>query len=155
MKAGVAALLLFFSCLAPAQSKRPFMFEDMMGLKRVNEPVPSPDGRWVLFSVVDVDLKQNTRKPHIWLAPVDVSRAAVHQLTFDAAGEDRPRWSPDGRHFAYLSAKSGSQQVWIADFNQETAEIGASRQLTNISTEADGELWSPDGKNILFVSAVY
>jgi dipeptidyl aminopeptidase/acylaminoacyl peptidase len=154
MKAGIAAVLLLLSSPALAQSRRPFTFEDMMALKRVNEPVPSPDGRWVLFSVVDVDLKQNTRKPHIWIAPLDPSRGTVHQLTFDAAGEDRPRWSPDGRHFAYVSAKSGSQQVWIADFNPETAEIGSTRQLTNISTEADGELWSPDGKRILFASAV-
>jgi dipeptidyl aminopeptidase/acylaminoacyl peptidase len=155
MKARFLSVLLLLCNFLPAQSKRPFTFEDMMALKRVGEPVPSPDGRSVLFSVVEVDLKQNTRKPHIWVAPLDSSRGTVHQLTFDAAGEDRPRWSPDGRHFAYLSAKSGSTQVWIADFNSETAEIGSARQLTNISTDADGEVWSPDGKNILFVSAVY
>lgn len=154
MKRILAALLLLPVCAA-AQSKHPFTFEDMMALKRVAEPVVSPDARWVLFSVVDVDLKQNTRKPHIWLAPLDSTRGAVHQLTNDAAGEDRPRWAPDGRHFAYLSAISGSGQVWIADFNPESGELGATRQLTNISTDADGELWSPDGKNILFISAVY
>src|SRR5437868_9963388 len=97
------SLAVAFPLAAPsaAQTKRPFTFEDMMKLKRVGEPVPSPDGRWVLFTVVDVDLQANTRKPHIWVAPLDPSRGTVHQLTAEAAGEDRPRWSPDGRHFAY------------------------------------------------------
>ena len=43
------------------QAKHPFTFEDMMALKRVGEPVPSPDGKWVLFSVVDVDLAANNK----------------------------------------------------------------------------------------------
>jgi dipeptidyl aminopeptidase/acylaminoacyl peptidase len=153
-------LLLVFSLLsllapAVAQNKRPFTFEDMMKLKRVGEPVPSPDGRWVLFSVVDVDLAANTRKPHIWIVPLDPTRGTARQLTNDPAGEDRPRWAPDGKHFAFLTSKSGSQQVWIAEFNSENVQLGASHQLTNISTEADGEQWSPDGGNIIFVSGVY
>ena len=40
-----------------------FHFEDMMKLKRVGEPVPSPDGKWVLFSAVDVDLAANKKTP--------------------------------------------------------------------------------------------
>jgi dipeptidyl aminopeptidase/acylaminoacyl peptidase len=155
MRIRLLLCLLLLSIPAFPQSKHPFTFEDMMKLKRVGEPAPSPDGRWVLFSVVDVDLAANTKKPHIWVAPLDSSRGTVHQLTAESAGEDRPRWSPDGRHFAYVSAKSGSAQIWIADFNPENAELGATRQLTNMSTDADGELWSPDGKNVVFTSAVY
>src|SRR5689334_14669308 len=67
-------IVLLFICLislpAFAQSKHPFTFEDMMKLKRVAEPVPSPDGKWVLFSVTDVDLTANTRTPHIWVVPL-------------------------------------------------------------------------------------
>src|SRR5437764_14414468 len=77
MKASIAALLLLISCFSAAQARHPFTFEDMMALKRVNEPVPSPDGRWVLFSVVDVSLQENTRKPHIWVAPLGRDRGGV------------------------------------------------------------------------------
>src|SRR5437868_10650387 len=102
------SLAVAFPLAAPsaAQAKHPFTFEDMMKLKRVGEPVPSPDGRWVLFSVVDVDLGANTRKPHIWLAPLDPARGSARQLTNDPAGENRPRWSPDGRRFTDISAKA-------------------------------------------------
>ncbi len=33
-------------------------FADLMAMKRVSDPQISPSGRWVLFSVTDVDLGQ-------------------------------------------------------------------------------------------------
>src|ERR1700758_3202666 len=67
-------VLVLFFLLLPfpvfSQSKHPFTFEDMMKLKRVGEPVPSPDGKWVLFSVVDVDLSTDKNTPHIWIVPL-------------------------------------------------------------------------------------
>jgi dipeptidyl aminopeptidase/acylaminoacyl peptidase len=62
--------LIVFALSAFAQAKHPFTFEDMMKLKRVGEPEVSPDGKWVIFSVVDVDLEANTKTPHIWIAPL-------------------------------------------------------------------------------------
>ncbi len=66
----LAVFVLACSFSAIAQNKHPFTFEDMMALKRVEEPVPSPDGKWVLFAAVDVDLKANTKTPHIWVVPL-------------------------------------------------------------------------------------
>src|SRR3954447_14088112 len=63
----VLALITFFAVPAVAQTKHPFTFEDMMALKRAEEPVVSPDGKWVLFAAVDVDLKANTKTPHVWV----------------------------------------------------------------------------------------
>lgn len=48
---------LFAQTAAPA--KRPFTFADMMSLKRIGGPAISPDGKWVLFSAMDVDLNEN------------------------------------------------------------------------------------------------
>jgi len=158
--------LLFLLCLALpalAQSKRSFTFEDMMALKRVEEPMPSPDGKWVVFGVVDVDLEKNSKTPHIWIAPLvappnasspSSTSAAERQLISDQ-DSDRPRWAPDGKHFAFLSNKDGGSQVWIADFDTTTGTVTGSHKLTSIATEAGGELWSPDGKHILFTSDVY
>ena len=112
-------LVLFFSLPAFSQAKRPFTFEDMMKLKGVGEPVPSPDGKWVLFSVVDVDLAANKKTPHIWIVPLNTNSGAtgappVQQAPGGPASErilipdqdgDRPRWAPDGKRFAFLSTK--------------------------------------------------
>src|SRR5437660_11827476 len=116
----VLALVFTLLYVVPAfsQAKRPFTFEDMMSLKRVGEPVPSPDCKWVLFSAVDVDLAANKKTPHIWIVPLISSGGATGVPPVDARERvliaeqdgDRPRWSPDGKHFAFISTKeSGSQ----------------------------------------------
>src|SRR5215471_10900565 len=69
-------VVLSFSVATLSQAKRPFTFEDMMALKRVGEPVPSPDGKWVLFSAVDVDLAANKQTPHIRIVPLSSPNSA-------------------------------------------------------------------------------
>ncbi|MGA2697595.1 MAG: S9 family peptidase, partial [Terriglobales bacterium] len=147
--------LIFILCSSAALfavTKHPFTFEDMMKLKRVGEPEVSPDGKWVIFSAVDVDLAANTKTPHIWIVPT--SGGQEREIIADQYA-DRPRWAPDGKRFAFLSTKRGSQQIWIAEFDGTGGRVMGTRQLTEIATQASGELWSPDGNNILFTSDVY
>jgi dipeptidyl aminopeptidase/acylaminoacyl peptidase len=141
-----------FLSLAQTQ-KHPFSFEDMMALKRVEEPVPSPDGKWVLFAAVDVDLKANTKTPHIRV--VAISGGEERELFPLSSNGDRPRWSPDGKRFAFISNAHHGSQIWIAGFDSATGTVTGAHEVTDIATEASGELWSPDGKNILFKSDVY
>jgi dipeptidyl aminopeptidase/acylaminoacyl peptidase len=144
--------LIAFTFPALAQAKHPFTFEDMMKLKRVGEPEVSPDGKWVIFSVVDVNLEANTKTPHIWIVPTAGGQEREIIADQDA---DRPRWAPDGKRFAFMSTKEGGWQVWLADFDGAGGTVTGVHKLTSIATEAGGELWSPDGKNILFTSDVY
>jgi dipeptidyl aminopeptidase/acylaminoacyl peptidase len=149
-------LSLSLSCLcvcAFAQSKRPMTFEDMMKMRRLGDIAVSPNGRWVLFSVTDVDLGKNTRTSHLWIVPT--AGGDEKPLTDSLAGESRGRFSPDGNRILFQSARDGGQQIWLAPFDTATGTTGSARQLTDISTEADGAIWSPDGQNILFVSSVY
>jgi dipeptidyl aminopeptidase/acylaminoacyl peptidase len=137
-----------------ASAKRPFTFEDMMALKRIGGPVVSPDGKWVLFAAVDVDLKANKRTSHLWVVPL--AGGESRQLTSDPAGETGGRWSPDGGKFLFVSPRGGASQVWTQSFDPAAGTaVGEPRKVTNISTEADGAMWFPDGKRILFVSEVY
>jgi dipeptidyl aminopeptidase/acylaminoacyl peptidase len=151
-RAFLIACALFLTSSAFAQTKHPFTFEDMMSLKRVGEPVPSPDGKWVAFSAVDVDLNANTRTPHVWIVPLAGGDSREIVKDQDA---DRPRWSPDGKRFLFLSKKDGGAQVWIADFDSASGTVTGTHKLTSIATETDGPIWSPDGKNIAFTSDVY
>src|SRR5215813_11378492 len=115
-----------------AGNKRPFTFEDMMSLKRIGGPQISPDGKWVLFSAVDVSLKDNKKTPHLWLVPLAGGEA--RQLTSDPAGEDRGRFAPDGKQLIFISSRDGSSQVWIAGFDSGRGNLsGDAHKLTTIS----------------------
>src|SRR5947209_8310855 len=137
------SLLLAFASLSTAQGapqnsgtsgqKRPFTFEDMMALKRIGDPQVSPDGRWVMFSAIDVNLAENTRKPHLWLVPA--AGGDAKQITSGEAGENRGRFSPDGKSFSYTSSAVGGSQIWVVGFDSGAGTpSGEAHQLTSIST---------------------
>ncbi len=156
--------LFVFALALPAlcQAKHPFTFEDMMKLKRVGDPQVSPDGKWAIFSVVDVDLAANTKTPHIWIVPLNGTQGSTTPLGMTKErvliadqDADRPRWAPDGKRFAFLSTKEGGSQVWLSEFDTNSGTVTGVHKLTSIATEASGEIWSPDGKNMVFVSDVY
>jgi dipeptidyl aminopeptidase/acylaminoacyl peptidase len=147
----------FGSAAAPAQNastpRRPMTFEDMMKMRRLGDIDLSRDGKWVLFSVTDVDLEKNTRTSHLWIVPAAGGKEVP--LTASLAGESRGRFSPDGKQILFLSPRDGGQQIYLAPFDASNGTIGEAQKLTSISTEADGATWSPDSRNILFTSDVY
>jgi dipeptidyl aminopeptidase/acylaminoacyl peptidase len=150
----LAVCLVLASSAFAQNAKHPFTFEDMMKLKRVGAPVPSPDGKWVVFDCQDVDLAANTKTSHLWIVPA--SGGESRRLNPTPNHEERPRFSPDGKRLIWTSKATDPTQLWMCDFNPETGQlVGKPHQVTSISTGADGAIWSPDGKNIVFVSAVY
>jgi dipeptidyl aminopeptidase/acylaminoacyl peptidase len=103
------AVLLFGQ--APPQ-KHPFTFEDMMKLKRLDGPVPSPDGKWVVFSATDVDLEANTKISHLWIVPAAGGPAAAgRRLNETPNHEERPRFSPEGNRRAVVADRHAAVGV--------------------------------------------
>jgi dipeptidyl aminopeptidase/acylaminoacyl peptidase len=147
-------VLFLLACACSfAQTKHPMTFEDMMKMRRLGDIAVSPDGKWVLFGVTDVDLAKNTRTSHLWIVPT--AGGDEKPLTASFAGESRGRFSPDGKQILFESGRDGGHQIWLAPFDTATGAIGEAHKLTSLGTETDGAIWSPDGENILFVSSVY
>lgn len=138
-----------------AAPKRPMTFPDLMAMKRLGEPVPSPDGKWVAFEQTDVDLAANTKRAHLWIVPAEGGDARRLNPDSDHA-ESRPRFSPDGKSLLFSAKVGDSTQLWLTGFDPAAGKLaGPARQLTELSTGADGGIWSPDGQNVVFVSSVY
>jgi dipeptidyl aminopeptidase/acylaminoacyl peptidase len=132
---------------AQQNAKHAITFDDLIAVHRVAEADLSPDGRWVAYTVAIPDMEANRNATNLWMAPVGGGDAI--QLT--RSGKDSsPRWSPDGKTIAFLSARSGDSQVYVLSL-----EGGEAHPLTKISTGADLVKWSPDGKKLLFTSSVY
>ncbi len=177
------SLLLLFAITPSnrlqAQAKRPpslraMTFEDMMQMRRLGDTDVSPDGKWLLYSVTDVDLAKNTRTPKLWIQPISGGDPKLVEGT--QPGDGGARFSHDGKHLLFLSSRSGSQQIWLADFDSTTgsasnirsATINVRNPTTNVRNqtgnvgsptlnlpEADNALWSPDGQSIVFTASVY
>ena len=63
-----------------------------------------------------------------------------------SASDSQPNFSPDGRRFAFISARSGSSEVWLA--NGDGSNL---RQLSHLEAYISGyPRWSPDSKRIAF-----
>ena len=53
-----------------SSGKRPMTFADLQRMKRVSDPQISPSGKWVMFSVTEVDLEENSKVNHLWVVPL-------------------------------------------------------------------------------------
>ncbi|HKP85002.1 MAG TPA: S9 family peptidase, partial [Blastocatellia bacterium] len=145
----VTMLMLASAAIGKTQAQsQTFTIDDLLKVRRVSDPQVSPDGRWIAYTIADTDKPANKRTTQVYLISVDGGEA--RQLTSEKQSSTSPRWSPDGKRLAFVSARDGESQIWVMD-----VEGGGVKKITNISTGADGPVWSPDGKWIAFTSEVY
>src|SRR5438132_317841 len=136
---------------SPPDLSRPHAFgvHDMVRMQRVGEPVPSPDGRSVVFTVRAWDAEANKATTNLWLVSVDGS-SLLQLTTAKHQTDSSPTWSPDGRTIAFASNRSGSRQIWTIRLDG-----GEARQLTTFPIDVESPKWSLAGTHIAFTAEVY
>ena len=122
--------------------KRPLKAEDLYDLQFVEDPQISPDGKQVAFVKVTIDKIGNKYNRNIWLATLD-PKPRLRQFTFGPKADTTPRWNPDGKTLAFVSARNDKPQIYLI-----TLEGGEARALTSLPNGVTNPVWSPDGKRI-------
>lgn len=121
--------------------------EVMWSMGRLSGIQVSPDGKNVLYGVQYYNIAQNKGNRDLYIVPVE--GGVVKRLTRTPLSENEATWSSDGSCIYFLSAESGSSQLW------KMSKDGKKRVcLTNYEGGIDTYFISPDGNKLLFVSQV-
>ena len=140
------ALCLALALALPmtASAARGLEVRDLATLDRHSSPTLSPDGRVLVFAKRAVDLAANKSSTGLWIENLVARDAAPpKRLTPDGWNVNSPTFSPDGKSVYFLSAKSGSQQLYVIP-----AGGGEPKQVTDYPVDVGGYKLSPDGKRV-------
>lgn len=118
----------------------PVIPDDLYQLTLVGDAQVAPDRRAVAYVHRRLDRETNDYCSHIFLWQDGESRQ------YTAGPKDSaPRWSPDGRFLAFLSAREGKPQLYLLPTTG-----GEPRRLTDEPLGAGTPVWSPDSRAIAY-----
>ncbi len=140
--------LCLLAALPSLASARGFEVRDMVKLDRASAPLLSANGAQVVFAkrMVDADLKASSS---LWIRDLRTrDMAPPRQLT--PAGWNVNSASIEGQNVYFLSAKNGSQQLYVMPLAG-----GEPRQLTDFALDVDSYRISPQGDRVLFSAGVF
>ncbi|MXW09252.1 MAG: S9 family peptidase, partial [Gammaproteobacteria bacterium] len=144
------ALVIAFAPPVQSAAQQPSGLLDMdtyMEMESVGSPRISPDGNYILFTRGSVDKMNDRNKSELMI--MDLSTRRISELETGSFEVSSPIWSPDGTRIAFLSDKSGTNQIHVMWL--DTRET---KQLTNLDRAPGGIRWSPDGGHISFTSFI-
>ncbi|MDA2927349.1 protein kinase [Acidobacteria bacterium AH-259-G07] len=105
-------------------------------LRPYRTPRLSPDGWRLVLAVLDPSNRD------VWM--YDLSRETATRLTFNAANDGFPVWTPDGQRVVFASARDGGGLFWKS--------ADGTGQVERLSTSPNRQIpwsFSPDGKRLV------
>ncbi len=140
-------VLIFQNAHAFTPEKEPITAEKMWSMKRIGNPVVSPDGKYSVFTVTETDIDENKGSTNIFMMNND--DGSINQLTF--SGKDSsPVISPDGKQIAFLSRRDDSPaQLYLLNLSG-----GEAQKITDLPVALYAPKWFPDNKRIAFAANI-
>ncbi len=118
--------------------------EKLIGLARLSEPVVSPNGKYIAYTLSETLSDENRRQRDIWMLSIE-SGSAPARMTNASANESNPQFSQDGKWLYFLSDRSGSSQVWRLPL-----DIGDPQPVTNYEIDIHGFRLTPNNRFLIF-----
>ena len=139
---------------AQTASARPMTFLDMQQMRQVAAQAPSPDGKWMLYTLSTPDWKEAKRQTDIYLVSLQQGVASTKQMTFTREkNETSPRWAHDGSFFVFLSNREAPESA--ASRNQlymMRPDGGEARRVSDAKEGVSDFAFTDDGRWIAFRS---
>ncbi len=129
---------------------RGFTVEDLVNMERVGSPAVSPDATRVIYTVRSTDMEKNRGNTQLWMIDLRAAKPTPQRLTDHASSSADPEWSPSGDAVYFLSARSGSSQVW-----RQPVAGGAPVKVTDLPLDVDNFRVAPTGDRLAFSLAVF
>lgn len=121
--------------------------EALWAMGRIGSSSVSPDGKQIAYTVSYYSVKENKSHTVIYVMNADSTNNLL--LTHTADSEVEPTWIKGGSKIAFLTAASGSMQIW--EMNPDGSER---KQLSSYEGGIEGFKFSPDESKVLFISQV-
>src|SRR3982074_1493511 len=140
-------LSLAGSAQKPPTQPRPITVDDLFQIHEVSDPQLSPDAQSIAYTVKTLSLKEDKSEERIWTVPAATAAADAIPMTAEAVSSSHPRWSPDGKYLAFLSARNeGKTQIWLLNRSG-----GEAQRLTDTPQDVDDFAWSPDSTRLIVI----
>jgi tricorn protease len=72
-------------------------------------------------------------------------RGEPQRVTESYWREEEPRWSPNGKWIAFISDRSGREEIWMADERGHNV-----KQLSDVDCDKGSLVWSPDSRFLMY-----
>lgn len=116
----------------------------LWAIKRVDNPVVSPDQKQIAFTVQTWSVEKNRAQNQIWL--MDAQGTNQRRLTTADASDSAPVWSPDGSHIAFTSRRSDDEAPALYVLRLDGGEA---EKILELPYGVVNPQWLPDGKGLV------